>query len=142
MERPNMQDKIKIYNQAYKELPNDVRVLAKERHLSEDDKNLAVLFELFIESTVNLSEFYGFNDNKKQLFNDLKKNLAEATQLIDQYHCYRKWFEKYQPYFKCFAKTKFLTVCEWDAERKVCVDDGQGEVNKLEEKWENLRITS
>lgn len=135
-----MKDNAQIYDEAYRELPNDVRVLSRERHLCPDDKNLATLFDLFIESTVNLSEFYGFNDNRRQLFNDLRKDLTEATQLVDQYRYYKNWFEKYQSYFDRFAEVKFLTVCERGTEQ--CLNKDQGEVNELEDKWENLRITN
>ncbi|WP_409021656.1 hypothetical protein ACE83Q_05080 [Dellaglioa sp. P0083] len=108
-----MVDDTEVYNEAYKELPYDVQLLFQEGRLCEKDNDLAVLFDLFIKSTINFTEFYGFNDDRKQLFDEMKQNPEEAAQLIKQYRYYRNWFEKYQANINCFSKLTFLTVCEW-----------------------------
>lgn len=112
MGAPNMIDDTEVYNEAYKELPYDVQLLFQEYNLCENDNNLAVLFDLFIESTINFMDFYGFNDDRRQLFDELKQNPEEATQLIKQYRYYRNWFEKYQANVDRFSKLRFLTICE------------------------------
>ncbi|MHC9532123.1 hypothetical protein ACVQ8P_06015 [Dellaglioa sp. BT-FLS60] len=93
-------------------LPYDVRLLLEERNIAENQMNWGVIIDLFLESIATFAEFYGFNENRKALFKELKKDKREASQIIKIYKEYREWFEMYKNYFEKLQNVSFLTICK------------------------------
>ncbi|WP_409021654.1 hypothetical protein ACE83Q_05075 [Dellaglioa sp. P0083] len=93
-------------------LPYDVRLLLEERNIPENQMSWEIISDLFLESIATYTEFYGFNEDRRALFNDLKNDKNEANQIITTYKEYREWFKCNHVHFENLEDFRFLTICE------------------------------